>query len=175
MIRTFARRLALGAAMAFSVAAIAAAQTPQMPHTFANASGQIPASWLDDDYTYLLNLIVARTANPQISYSPPSLTAPVAAGTAAGTATVSGLTGGSWSISPTSDFAINASTGAVTADTTVSAGTYNFTLAYSVTMSGQTTSVSLPTSIVVASGGGSNNPAFFFTDGSNLISAAAVF
>lgn len=91
---------------------------------------------------------------PQITYSPPALTAPVSPGTTAGTATVTGLSGGAWSMSPTSSFNVNGSTGAVTASTTLNAGTYTPTLTYSAPVSGETVSVSLVASLVVNGGGG---------------------
>jgi hypothetical protein len=100
-----------------------------------------------------ISAISVGQPTPHISYSAPTLTAPVAPGTSAGAATVTGLSGGTWSISPTTYFDIDSSSGAVSASTTVGAGSYAATLTYSVPSAGQTVSVSLQTSIVVSASG----------------------
>lgn len=137
---------------------------PQLPYTFAGASGVLNLSEFDANFTFLLNLILSGGSTPSISYAPPTLTGPVSAGSAAGTATISSLSGGSWSISTTADFQINPSTGAVTASTTVNGGTYPFTISYTGTVSGQTITVSLVTSIVVT---GSVSPSLDFSQPSD--------
>lgn len=143
------RGILLGAAFALFVATAAAAMPPR--------GSRPPASG----------------ATPHISYSPPALTAPIAPGTPAGTAMISGLSGGTWSMTPATSFGVNSSTGLVSATATVNAGNYTPTLTYTGTAAGETIAVSLTTNIVV--GGGVGGGGLFFPSGSNLITAAAVF
>lgn len=141
--------------------------TQTLPYIFANASGLVPASQLDDNFQFLLDLIGTGGSTPTISYIPPGLTAPVSPGASAGTATVAGLSGGVWSLSPTTYFQINAVTGAVTAATTVEDGTYSFTITYTGAASGQTITVSLNTGVVVSSSPGGSNGTLDFTNPAN--------
>lgn len=146
-----------------------------IPHTFGNLSGIVSAAYLDENFEYILDLIgQGGGATPSITYAPPTLAAPAAPGTAAGIATITGLAGGTWSLNPTTYFQINAVTGAVAAASTVSNGTYPFTISYSGTANGQTITVSLNTSIVVSGTSGSSSD-FFFPSGSNLADVAAAF
>lgn len=102
---------------------------------------------------------------PQIAY-PSQTLATADNGTPAGTATVSGLSGGSWAMNPATAFSVNSSTGAVSAVATLPAATYTPTLSYAAPgISGQTITVSMTTSIVVQ--GVSYSPSLDFSNANN--------
>jgi len=95
----------------------------------------------------------SAAGTPSLSNLTGSVIAAAASGTAVMTPIVSGLSGCSWSIAPTTYFAQSSSTGAVTTTSTpTTVGTYNPVTTCSATAAGITVSVSGTLSITATAG-----------------------
>lgn len=111
---------------------------------------------------------------PAIGNLSGSLTAGDPAGTAVLTPTISGLSGCSWTIAPTTYFTQSSSTGAIVASSTpTTAGTYTPTTTCAATSGGQAITVAASLSIVANAGAGAANGQldFSFATQSGLLTA----